>query len=102
MGSAKLCKTAKGGEGLNIWDVDIKNYGAQFEHAGTIGKRSNKKHRFPKRNCSNHMEVKHTAQGLYAVNYLQGGHALDTTCPNISGCSSRRKFGSQTSDNMER
>ena len=48
------------------------------------------------------MEVKHTAQGLYAVNYLQGGHALDTTSPNISGCSSRRKFGSQTSDNMER
>ena len=34
------------------------------------------------------MEVKHTAQGLYAVNYLQVGHALDTTSPNISGCSS--------------
>ena len=34
VGSAKLCKGAKGGEGVEIWNVE-KITGAQLEHVGT-------------------------------------------------------------------
>ena len=89
VGSAKLCKTAKGGEGVDIWGRRRQELrGHSLNMLELLGSEATRNIGFPKRNCCNHMEVKYTAQGLYAVYYLQGGHALDTTSPNISGCSS--------------
>ena len=52
--------------------------GAQLEHVGTIGKRSNKKHRFPRHFCCNNMEGKRTAQCLHSMLLIRG-HTWDTT-----------------------
>ena len=46
--------------------------GAQLEHVGTIGKRSNKKHRFPRHFCCNNMEGKRTAQCLHSMLLIRG------------------------------
>jgi hypothetical protein len=62
VGSAKLCKTAKGGEGVDIWDVDIKNYG------GTVW------------TCWNYWEAKQQETSVSEKKLLQsyGGQAHST------------------------
>jgi hypothetical protein len=53
VGSAKLCKGAKGGEGVEIWNVDIEN------HGGTVG------------TCWHHWEAKQQETSVLKALLLQ-------------------------------
>ena len=63
VGSAKLCQGAKGGEGLDIWNVDSNSCWAQLEHVSTIGEATRNTVFFR----YIFVAIKHTAQCLHPM-----------------------------------